>query len=323
MLPILKRHSDKECLICSSRDIFEFYDIPRLKRKVYRCSRCKFTWVIPPILYENDTNIEHYKSPSYSEYLNPADDTNARIHFKNISAAINLNSVPSKSILEIGCAYGHLLRKFASSGHEVEGLELLEDAVNYCFNNGIKIYNSSIEEFVSHKKYGIIISTHVVEHLTDIDSYIKKTNSMLESGGLNIIVTPNGNSLFFRILHKYWTYSTPDEHNAFLTPESVRVLAERHNSNIWVIKNTGRFCGLSRGILRELYKNYRFSSIQQENNSDYKARKSVPPSNMKRDKLEKIYRLISVIESPFLKLTHKLLVPSLRSDELLIVLRKN
>ena len=101
-------------------------------------------------------------------------------------------------VLEVGCGIGVLLaslkEKFPNLTVEgiepyKSGFERLKNAKNIIPKN-ININYLKFENFQPKKKYDIIYSVNVFEHLLNWELYLKKTKQWLNPGGINIILCP-------------------------------------------------------------------------------------------------------------------------------------
>jgi len=106
------------------------------------------------------------------------------------------------SVLEIGSGTGLLLNELKAhfSNIEFEGLDPNESGFhNYKEisqklekeNNSFFINNASVENFNKEKKYDLIFSVNVFEHVKNHPEYINKTLKLLKKDGVNIIISPN------------------------------------------------------------------------------------------------------------------------------------
>ena len=120
--------------------------------------------------------------------------------FKELYDILQNNKV--QSVLEIGSGTGLLLNELKSHfpNIEFEGLDPNESGFhNYkkiskkieAENNSFYINNSSVENYKKEKKYDLIFSVNVFEHVKDHAKYIDKTLKLLNYGGTNIIISPN------------------------------------------------------------------------------------------------------------------------------------
>lgn len=151
-------------------------------------------------LYKNrkfDTEEEFYtylftKNPSWSS-KEPNEDENIRLgEIKKVIDGIKLAG--DSSILEIGCGRGWLSGKLVQYG-TVTGIEPVEPVVKYAkklfpqleFHPDLP--GSFIQKFPT-RKFDLIVSSEVLEHVTDKKEFMQQVNSLLKQGGVAIITTP-------------------------------------------------------------------------------------------------------------------------------------
>jgi len=100
---------------------------------------------------------------------------------------------PYMNVLEVGCAKGDFLKKIKNDFKvNVIGLELNESVSN----NEITILKETIQEHSINnpEKYDIVCSFQVLEHITDVKSFIEAQIATLKKGGKLIIIVPNNDS---------------------------------------------------------------------------------------------------------------------------------
>jgi 2-polyprenyl-3-methyl-5-hydroxy-6-metoxy-1,4-benzoquinol methylase len=306
------------CTVCEQPGKL-FYSLKRLDRVVYRCPNCGFKWTCPPLHYDNSETTFYYESPPYQRCMH-SDEKKARIHMANLLNAVDLNEAPSKLLLEVGCSNGSLLTLLAESGFTVEGLEISRLELEECRRKKLNVHAETFENFQSERQFGVILSAHVIEHLSDVHQYFHSAGKMLSPGGLNIFLTPNGGSALFFLFRRFWSPATPDEHNLFLTFKSVKILAEKHGYDVVNITNTDRYFSTLRGFFSELNR-IRQSKAKKDQNSPHNCQ-PVLPAQVSRTKRELLLKLIGYFERPVLYPLHYLLTRMGLSDELLCVLKK-
>lgn len=114
--------------------------------------------------------------------------------FKSLSPHFN-----GRSVLEIGPAEGDMTIKLLECFKEVaviEGSEGFAGNLQNTLKGGrLTIYTGLVEEVCINRKFDTIILSHVLEHLDQPVSVLKKVKDMLEPEGVLLVMVPNANSL--------------------------------------------------------------------------------------------------------------------------------
>jgi 2-polyprenyl-3-methyl-5-hydroxy-6-metoxy-1,4-benzoquinol methylase len=101
-------------------------------------------------------------------------------------------SVEGRSFLEIGCGEGKLLqslkRHFPTS--EFYGLEPNITACDLARKEGVKVFNCGYDELQSGKKFDIVYSFAVFEHLPDPKHFLQFAAKILADGGILVMSQP-------------------------------------------------------------------------------------------------------------------------------------
>ncbi len=121
----------------------------------------------------------------------------ANFGFEQLSNYFNHNK--KLDILEIGCGIGILMAIFQKNfdNLSLEGIEPYKGGFERLKSSRkilpkkINIIHSKFEDFKPKKKYDIIYSVNVFEHLRNWRQYLQKTESWLKPNGKNIILCPN------------------------------------------------------------------------------------------------------------------------------------
>jgi 2-polyprenyl-3-methyl-5-hydroxy-6-metoxy-1,4-benzoquinol methylase len=120
---------------------------------------------------------------------------------------------PNCALLEVGCGTGSFLERVKSRCASVSAIEYNPGLIEIVKNKGILICNESIQEHAkSHEgKYDVICAFQVLEHVPEVNSFIKGTLSCLKKGGNLIFSVPNSNPYLFRH-DKYHVLNLPPHH---------------------------------------------------------------------------------------------------------------
>ena len=161
------------------------------------------------IKYIRDNTIKHFKL------------TNKDEPFKNLN------------ILDIGCGGGLLSEPMSRLGGNVTGIDASEkniiSAKIHAKQNNLNIsyFCNSPENFKSNKKFDLVLNMEIVEHVEDVNFFIKKSSELLKKNGLMFVATLNRTlkSYTFAIIGaEYilrWLPIGTHEWNKFLTPEEL------------------------------------------------------------------------------------------------------
>ena len=101
------------------------------------------------------------------------------------------------SILDIGCGGGLLSEPMARLGADVVGIDAsfknIQVAKYHLKKSKLKIkyYNSSPENLKIKKRFDIILNMEIVEHVEDVDFFIKESSKFLKKSGVMFIATLN------------------------------------------------------------------------------------------------------------------------------------
>ena len=169
------------------------------------------------IKYIRDNTVKHFKL------------TNKDKPFKNLN------------ILDIGCGGGLLSEPMSRLGGNVTGIDASEkniiSAKIHAKQNNLNIsyFCNSPENFKSNKKFDLVLNMEIVEHVEDVNFFIKKSSELLKKNGLMFVATLNRTlkSYIFAIIGaEYilrWLPIGTHEWNKFLTPEELTNIGRKNS----------------------------------------------------------------------------------------------
>lgn len=154
----------------------------------------------------NDQEIEKLKRENFSNLRSTTEYINAL--FKNRSGL---------NIIDYGCSWGYDVFRFVQAGHHAVGYELSIPRANFGKSKlGVKIF-SDINELPGNND--LIISSHVIEHLSSIQDFISLSKRLLNKDGLFIAFCPNGSEAYKKREPEIWHVSWGAVHPNSLTVE--------------------------------------------------------------------------------------------------------
>ena len=164
---------------------------------------------------------------------------NVKEHFK-----IKSDFEPFKGlkILDVGCGGGLLSEPMARLGAKVIGIDAsknnIEVAKTHLKKSNLKVeYLCSSPEkiFKIGKKFDVILNMEIVEHVDNLDLFIKKSSSLLKSNGVMFVATINKtlkSYLFAIIGAEYvlkWLPIGTHQWEKFVKPEDITKIAKNNS----------------------------------------------------------------------------------------------
>ncbi len=127
--------------------------------------------------------------------------------------------------LEVGSSVGTFLSLLQTRGWEVRGVEPSKAAAQAAQKGGIPTTIDTFEETnLPEATFDVVIFNHVLEHMSDPFTVLRKAHKVLRKEGLVFIDAPNFGGLSARILGSRWQYILPREHRWHFTPQALSLL---------------------------------------------------------------------------------------------------
>jgi SAM-dependent methyltransferase len=130
-------------------------------------------------------------------------------------------------LLDVGCAYGTLIKEANDQGFMAEGIDISSFAVKQCRKKNLRATTGVISDIKKSNYYDVVTAFEVVEHERDPLLTIKKAKQLLKPGGLLVVSVPNSNSWSSKIMGKYWFGYRHKEHLFHFTKDSLKTLLNR------------------------------------------------------------------------------------------------
>jgi len=223
---------NKFCPVCAaqkSKIIARFSD-----RTYRRCCSCKIIYMDritePPIEYDKDYFFDSYLKQYGKTYLEDFENikNQAKRRLKIIKS-INKKFV-SKSLLDIGCAYGPFLAAAKEEGYSPYGIDPAQDAVSYVKE---KLGIPAIHGFfpIPHSElniphsYNVITMWYVIEHFKDCVNAFKEIKKLLnqnDAPGVFAFSTPSFSGISARASFSRFLEASPADHFTVWSPKMCR-----------------------------------------------------------------------------------------------------
>ena len=147
-------------------------------------------------------------------------------------------------ILDIGCGGGLLSEPMARLGAKVTGIDPVKRNIEIAKHHlkrsklDIKYFNFSPEKFKSNNKYDVILNMEIVEHVENVDFFIKQSAKFLKKSGIMFIATLNQTlkSFLFAIVGaEYilkWLPIGTHDWQKFIKPAELIAICKKNSLNL-------------------------------------------------------------------------------------------
>jgi len=236
------------CPICNSADIHQQlsakdYTVSGELFSIWHCNNCtaRFTQDVP----EQDAIGPYYASDAYISHSDTKEGfVNSLYHkvrkrtlISKRKLIISQTGKAKGNILDIGCGTGAFLNEIKTAGWQITGLEPDETARK----NAAALYN--IEPLAPGKlfelkpaSYDAITMWHVLEHVHELQAYIRQAAELLNKDGKLFIAVPNYTSYDARLYGAYWAAYDVPRHLYHFSPRSIEQLLAPYNLALTTIK---------------------------------------------------------------------------------------
>lgn len=223
-----------ECLLCLNKEVKieqtfnsqhlikcyrAFLDVSRLlsepKINLYHCPNCSLRFFDPKLAGDD---LFYSELGKYDWYYNHPGKTEYDYVLKYVSEGLN--------ILDIGSGRGVLFSKIKQKVNYT-GLELSTKAVELAQQDGINVIQRDLVEFADENKdnFDLVCSFQVLEHLTELQTFIQATYEVMKKGAKLVIAVPN-NKGFISYSANY-TLNLPPHHTILWDKDSLTFLAKK------------------------------------------------------------------------------------------------
>jgi len=160
---------------------------------------------------------------------------------KDFNLKNSIKPLKSINILDIGCGGGLLSEPMQRLGANVTGIDAskrnIEIAKIHAKKSNLKInyLNKTPENFNIKKKFDVILNMEIIEHVADIDLFIKASSKLLKKNGIMFVATLNKTlkSYIFAIIGaEYvlkWLPIGTHDWEKFVKPEDLIRISKNNN----------------------------------------------------------------------------------------------
>lgn len=185
-----------------------------------QCATCGLVQRVPMPDAKEISALYHEDLDHFEPYI--AQIPVHRAYFRKKLQEINRKG----SLLDIGCAMGVLLDEAKKVGFAVRGVDISQDAVDFCRKKGLNVSRTWPKT-----PFDVVTAFEVIEHERDPLGMMRRVHSLLKKGGIAVLTTPNHSSLWRKIMGKWWVGYHHPEHVTFWDPGSLTYLMHASGFN--------------------------------------------------------------------------------------------
>ncbi|MCK4892042.1 MAG: class I SAM-dependent methyltransferase [Candidatus Pacebacteria bacterium] len=123
----------------------------------------------------------------FSEAANNTPLLRKKLHLKKIIKLLD----PQKkdTVLDVGCNKGCLVKILRGLSDEVYGCDINKEAIKNSDIDGLKLISSGDLKY-ENNFFDKIISSHVIEHIKDLENMMKEIERVLKPNGICVLIYP-------------------------------------------------------------------------------------------------------------------------------------
>lgn len=144
------------------------------KESIAKCLGGREGWLLRSL--RSKAKHDEIYDEKYYEHVEQAMAQSARAIAESV-----VQEFKPRTLIDVGCGSGALLREFKSAGIKVEGLEYSEAALRICRAKGLVVnkFNLESEARISPEKLDLCISTEVAKYIPEVLSWYYKNALVL------------------------------------------------------------------------------------------------------------------------------------------------
>lgn len=181
--------SEENCPICGGVSRLEsgFDDI-----RLFRCAHCDHCFTDLKALKK----LEDYDSSYFHDTHKNWNDHPFTWLFERVGGLV-VRWKKDAALLDLGCGTGDLLKHLHKKypAMPLTGIDLSPAQ----HSNGVKIHRGDFLTYDLKEQFDVVVSIQAIEHVTDVQKFVKRVYELTRPGGMIIISTINDRSISYGV----------------------------------------------------------------------------------------------------------------------------
>ena len=218
------------CAVCASSNT-----VSLAKKDNYafsQCKECDFVF-LDPMLTQDELNTQYTNRDKEAEPT--YDKASSRLRRAYIKLPRFFPYAYRQDVLDLGCGGGFIAHVLSHVAATSTGIDISDNAVAYArrrFKRPVFLCKSFVELLKTDRRYGFIYSSEVIEHVSDVNLYMRVLQHLTRPGGYVYITTPDLCHPRTPANIEEWDVFVPPVHVQFFSHKTVTCLFNRYGFKI-------------------------------------------------------------------------------------------
>lgn len=225
------------CTLCGGQQTSPLFNGPDISYVI--CNKCTLVYLNPrpteskyETLYRDEYQKQRHNITTYEEAVARIESKGSYNRRRSYLSDLDPFITKDSRVLEIGSGWGALSRLIADTYkcevHSIETGELQASVAEKYFK--LNVFCGTLSDFArlhDGQLFDVIIMTHVLEHMSDLETTFKQLSSLLSHKGFLYIAVPNiakPNEALDRFFHF--------EHCYYFSPFTLNILLKKYGFKI-------------------------------------------------------------------------------------------
>jgi 2-polyprenyl-3-methyl-5-hydroxy-6-metoxy-1,4-benzoquinol methylase len=217
---------ERTCRLCGHQGT---RTIRKLKKHtLQQCMQCRIIFLDP---FPDDTEtIYREDALNNAEYYDANRAHDLASFGRRLAIVRRVTQQARGRVLDYGCSTGNFMEAARSAGYSVVGKELNRESIKLCKKKGF-----SVNTGIKPGAYNIVHASDVIEHVRDINAFLRELRGLAKDNGIVVISTPDYENFFAR-----HTQVKPREHLYYFTKATLAEALHKAGFDVLYIKNFSR-----------------------------------------------------------------------------------
>jgi SAM-dependent methyltransferase len=183
----------------------------------------------------DEAELEAFYARSYKYDAHVLIASEKRWRARRILDIAGVDARKAPRVLDVGCMYGYLVEEAKARGaSEAVGVELSSGPAADAKSRGLDVFCGTIEDFAVERSqaFDLIVAQHVLEHVTDLASFLETAHRLIAPGGKLCICVPNFDARARRVFREAWGWYQVPVHLHHFGLASLAKLLDAHGFEV-------------------------------------------------------------------------------------------